>query len=161
MLPDNVLQYRILSPPSGEYLLTSLITEAAHAAEHGEIHLDWEESLDKPGYFRLRTQIPVTEGTFDLLFNGRSGYRAQYYLSPEEGIVYNRQIVDGLISPIRAAFDRKPLHGTSLDLIDRSLPTAYAKIWACEEPSNPFNQSENTTLTPARWVENRANLGRR
>jgi hypothetical protein len=127
-LPDAARRERLLSPPSGEYLLTSLITEAAHAAEHGEIHLDWEEALDKPGYFRLRTQIPVTEGTFDLLFNGRSGYRAQYYLSPEEGIVYNRQIVDGLIPTISSAYDWNPLRDIPFDLIERSTHSARENL---------------------------------
>jgi hypothetical protein len=162
-LPDAARRQRLLCPPSGEYLLTSLITEAAHAAEHGEICLDWEKALDKPGYFRLRTQIPVTEGTFDLLFNGRSGYRAQYYLSPEEGIVYNRQIIDGLIPAINSAYDRNPLRDIPFDLIECSLRTPHAKIWVFEKPGyNPFNKAAENTLNPARWVQNnKACLGRR
>jgi len=37
--------------------------------------------------------IPVEHDMFDLLFNGRSGYRAQYYLSANAGGLFNLMVV--------------------------------------------------------------------
>jgi hypothetical protein len=160
-LPDAARRQRLLCPPSAEWLLERLINEAAHAAEHGKISLNWQEACQKPGYFRLNARIPVTEYTFDLMFNGRSGYRAQFYLSPEEGLLYNRQIIDCLIAPVRNAYDRKPLP-VAFDLIKRSLCTPHAKIWVPEEQGrNPFVEAAENTLNPDRWIRNNSVLGRR
>jgi hypothetical protein len=41
--------------------------------------------------------------TFDALFNGRSGYRAQYYLSCIEGIAFNATLVGALLDPLKIA----------------------------------------------------------
>jgi len=161
LLPDDaVRRQRLLHPPSAEDICKSVITEAVQAARQGQIVLDWKKACDKPGYFRVRAQFPVSETTYDILFNGRSGYRAQYYLSPEEGIIYNRQIIDGLLSPIRIAYDRKP-HETSFDLIERSLRTPHAKIWVYETPGrDPFYDAGPTTLNAPRWIKNNASRGR-
>ena len=165
-LPDAARRERLLNPPSAECLLTYLIDEATHAAERGDISLNWEPAKDKKvpsnHYFRLSTQISVNECIFDLLFNSRSGYRAQYYLSPEEGILYNRQIIDTLIPAIRTAYDRKPCR-IKFQLIERSLCTPHAKIWVFEnrDEKNPFVEAAENTLNPTRWVKHCASLGRR
>ncbi len=158
-LPDDHRRQRLLSPPSPERVVASLISEATHAAEHGEIYLHWQEACDRPGYFRLHAQIPVTECTFDLLFNGRSGYRAQFYLSAEEGVLYNREIIEGLIPAIRTAYDRKALH-TTLALIERSLSTPHSKIWVFDE-AKAFGSATADTLNPPRWVKCSATVERK
>jgi hypothetical protein len=82
---------------------------------------------------------------------------------PKEGIVYNRQIIDGLIAAINSAYDRNPPRDIPFDLIECSLRTPHAKIWVFEKPGcNPFNKAAENTLNPARWVQNnKAYLGRR
>src|SRR5882724_10834728 len=139
-LPDAARQERLLSPPSAESLLAGLIDEARVAAPRGEISLRWQQACHKPGYFRAEAQIPVTKYAYDALFNGRSGYRAQYYLSPEEGLLYNRQIIDGLIPAVHTAYQHTPLQIT-FAMIERSLRTPHAKIWVFEnaaEGKHPF-----------------------
>jgi hypothetical protein len=123
------------------------------------VELCWKEADEAPGHFRLTAAVPISEGTFDLLFNGRSGYRAQYYLSPEEGVLYNRQIINGLLPVIRTAYDRSNLK-VPFRLIEYSLHAPHAKIWVFED-RQAFNEVPEKILNPKRWVENGAQLGRR
>jgi hypothetical protein len=97
--------------------------------------------------------------TLDQLFNGRSGYRAQYYLSPEEGILYNRDILEGLVPAIKRAYDKQPLE-VAFNLIEQSLRAPHSKIWVFEERA-AFDEAEPETLNPQRWVENGATRGRK
>ena len=87
---------RLLDVPSAAELLQSVIAAAIQAASVGSLRIAWKESDERAGYFRLVAQLPLDEITFDQFFNGRSGYRAQYYISPEEGILYNRDVVTEL-----------------------------------------------------------------
>jgi hypothetical protein len=152
------------SPERREYLLDSttanaFLAAATNAGNAGLIKLDWQEARGKPGYFRVRATIPVAAIVFDRLFNGRSGYRAQYYLSPEEGVLYNRQLLDKLISPVSIAYERKPLE-PSFALIKRTLLAPHAKIWIFDEQS-AFDDAMPNTLNPPRWIEHHATRGRK
>ena len=75
---------RLLSVPGPTDLLEAIVAESMTAARDGRVTIDWQESRERHGYFRRVAQVPLMETTFDQLFNGRSGYRAQYYLSPED-----------------------------------------------------------------------------
>jgi hypothetical protein len=135
------------------------IQEAMNVAASGKIQLGWQESDEKPGYFRLTAAIPVSAPVFDRLFNGRSGYRAQYYLSPEEGVLFNRRIVDDLIAPIRVAYERRPLE-SSFEIIRQTLAAPHAKIWILDEKA-AFDEARPDLLNPPRWVANNARRGRK
>ncbi len=100
----NHRRERLLDVPTPHDLVDQLLAVGASASDDGLTRLSWKESDDRPGYFRLVAQVPLTEVIFDQLFNGRSGYRAQYYLSPEEGVLYNRDILEAVVSIIRTAY---------------------------------------------------------
>jgi hypothetical protein len=150
---------RLLEAPKPEDLLRHVVAEAEEASRRGSIRLAWQESCCRPGYFRLVAQVPLSEVTFDQLFNGRSGYRAQYYISPEEGILYNRDILDGLIPAIKAAYRKQPLD-VRFDLIEQSVRAPHSKIWVFEEEA-AFDEAEKDALNPPRWVANGATRGRK
>jgi hypothetical protein len=158
-LPDLERRQRLLNPPRASDLVARLLEEALQAAASGQMPLERQEACEARGYFRLVAQVPVAKCTFDYLFNGRSGYRAQYYLSPEEGILYNRQIVDGLVPAVRTAYDRKPLHAP-FEWVERSLRAPHAKIWVFQE-REAFDTASKETLNPPRWVEHGDTRGRR
>jgi hypothetical protein len=121
--------------------------------------LAWKESSERAGYFRIVTEIPLTETTFDQLFNGRSGYRAQYYLSPEEGILFNYSLLQALVPVLKVTYSKQPLN-VSFDLIERSVLTPHAKVWVFnEQPA--FDEAKENTLNPPRWVHNGATRGRK
>ena len=70
------------------------------AAQDRQLFLDarWDWCISRPEFGgRVNATIPVSQVLFDQLFNGRSGYRAQYCLSVKEGRQYNRAIVDALV----------------------------------------------------------------
>jgi hypothetical protein len=150
---------RLLNTPSPSELLQHTITQAIVASRKGLSQLDWQESCECRGYFRLVAQIPLSETTFDQLFNGRAGYRAQYYLSPEEGVLYNRDILSGLEPALRLAYLRQPL-GVDFSLVEKSLRAPHSKIWVFGE-QKAFDDAADNTLNPPRWVENDATRGRK
>ena len=120
---------RLLRGPEPDALLELVITESEQAARDGRIQLQWQHSYERPGYYRTVVQIPLSEATFDQFFNGRSGYRAQFCLSPEEGVLYNREAVDRLIPLIEDAYRQRPLPDASLALVTNSLQRPHAKLW--------------------------------
>ena len=158
-LNDMSRQRRLLSVPTPDELLTRVLTEAKQSAQSSTTSLNWQPSDAMPGYSRVCAKIPITEEAFDQLFNGRSGYRAQYYLSPEEGVLFNRRILDGIVEAIQFAYRRNPLT-VALDAVEQSLNAPHAKIWIYRE-QDAFEEATPDLLNPARWVENGATRGRR
>jgi hypothetical protein len=150
---------RLLNVPSPDVLLARVLQDSTAAAQAGAVMLRWQDSDERPGYGRLWAQIPLTEVNFDQFFNGRSGCRAQYYLSPEEGILYNRDAVDGLIPVIRAAYDKRPLT-EDFDLVQHSLEAPHAKLAIFGE-QKAFDEAIADALNPPRWVANGATRGRK
>ena len=150
---------RLLDVPPPESLHSRVIADGEEASQKGLIRLDWQESCERPGYFRLLAQVPLTETTFDQVFNGRSGYRAQYYISPEEGILYNRDILDGLVPAFKAAYGQQPL-AIEFELIEKSLTAPHSKIWVFQEKA-AFDEAAQDALNPPRWVANGATRGRK
>jgi len=121
--------------------------------------LNWEESKERAGYYRLRSQVRLGEDTFDQLFNGRCGYRAQYYLSPEEGVIFNREIIRALSDAVHVAYKiAQPDY--DLQILDYSLFAPHSKIWIHKDTA-AFNDADSEMLNPLRWVENRAGQGRK
>jgi hypothetical protein len=150
---------RLLNTPSPSELRQHTITQAIEASRKGLTQLDWQESCECRGYFRLVAQIPLSETTFDQLFNGPAGYRAQYYLSPDEGVLYNRDILSGLEPALRLAYVRQPL-GVDFSLVEKSIRAPHSKIWVFGE-QKAFDDAADNTLNPPRWVENDATRGRK
>jgi hypothetical protein len=150
---------RLLDVPTPGQLLASVVAEANESARTGRLDLVWQESSERSGYFRLVAHVPLTETGFDQLFNGRAGYRAQYYLSPEEGVLYNRDILKGLASAIHHAYERQPLT-IEWPLVERSIDAPHAKIWVFEEKA-AFDSAAPAQLNPPRWVANNATTGRK
>lgn len=156
---DPSRRERLLDLLRPEELLIRFLAESVDAALDGRVAIHWQKADEAPGYFRLMAQIPIKECVFDQLFNGRFGYRAQYYLSPEEGILFNRRIVRGLKPVICRAYELTPLEA-DLELVMYSLTRPHAKIWIYKEQA-AFGDAAENSLTPQRWVENGAALGRR
>jgi len=88
-LPDE-RRGRLLAGSGPAELLDRVLSEAQVALSASLVKADWCESTERPGYFRVVAQVPLSAATFDEFINGRSGYRAQCYLSPEEGLLFNR-----------------------------------------------------------------------
>jgi hypothetical protein len=150
---------RLLDVPATWDLLRTVVAESNAAALAGRLPVRWQESTDRPGFYRVVAQVPLAEATFDQFFNGRSGYRAQYYLSPEEGIIFNRELVVGLTSAMQAAhgqFPRLP----DWHLVETSIRAPHSKVWVFDD-QQAFDAAEENTLNPPRWVMSERSRGRR
>lgn len=148
---------RLLEPrPPGE-LLERLEIEAKAAADGRLVSAAWIRSDEAPAFWRIEAQIPVTQAVFDQWFNSRSGYRAQYYLSPDEGIAFNRQTVEKMIPAVRAGYAECRL-AEPWSLVAESLAGPFAKAWVYKD-KEAFDSAIADTLTPPQWVENKGSRG--
>src|SRR5882724_2234388 len=105
---DRCRAHRLLNPPAPDELIAVIEREAMSAAVSGKGSWDWQDGTSMLGCGRALAVIPICRDTFDALFNGRSGYRAQYYLSPAEGARFNGILVKALLEPIKRIYDRDP-----------------------------------------------------
>jgi hypothetical protein len=135
---------RLIEVPSATDLIKRVAEEAMSAAtSSGMPRPTLIPAIEQPGCYRAEAKIPVTDEAFDQLFNGRSGYRANYYLSPEGGASFNRTIVDSLIPAI--------LHASESDgqFFEQSLRGQYSKIWVVGD-GRAFLDAP-PALLPERW----------
>lgn len=144
-------------PPVG--IIEKLEAEGNDAAARHAVELRWTESCEAPGHMRIEAKIPIKPSTFDQLFNSRSGYRAQFYLSPEEGVFFNRDVILALGSAVRATLSQSHL-AASWELVEASLLGPHSKIWIFDEKA-AFDQAIENGLSPNRWVKNGASRGRK
>src|SRR5947207_135821 len=103
---DRERASRLLDPPKGEDLITTVAGQAIEAAIEGRAAWTWQEGRDMAGCGRAIVSFPLEARAFDALFNGRSGYRAQYYLSCQEGASFNSMLIGSLLKPLRIACER-------------------------------------------------------
>jgi hypothetical protein len=148
-LDDRQRKQRLLNPPSPPELLTTAVDEAMRAATTGRILLKWCPSRDWAGCSRIVAKIPIRSLLFDQIFNGRSGYRAQYYLSVERGRRYNRAIVDGLTPAIQAAHARLIGFEVPWPLVEQSLRGGSSKIWMPKDEE--VLKASPAALRPPLW----------
>src|SRR5215218_1359089 len=106
---DRSRAAKLMSPLNGEDLIQLIGNEARQAAVHGQATWRWQEGQEMAGCGRAVASFPLRQDTFDALFNGRSGYRAQYYLSCDEGTHFNSTLIAALMKPLAFVCDRAPL----------------------------------------------------
>lgn len=81
------------------------------------------------GFMRIVCCVSIDRDLFDLFFNSESGYRGRYFVSPEEGLLANGQLLQ-LISEPLATF---MVHGNMpRNHVELSLRASSAKAWLAE-----------------------------
>jgi hypothetical protein len=83
----------------------------------------------------------------DPLFNGPWGYRAQYWLSPEQGLAANAMLISALKPKLLAAVDLDREPDLKKINICSSLVAASAKFWIDEKAQSRFSRD----LAVERW----------
>jgi hypothetical protein len=94
---------------------------------------------------RVSVSIGITPDLCNLLMNGASGYRAQYYLGSDNGSLFNRALVDS-IAPLIAEAEHLYRDRFDRDFCERSLRGSFSKIWYSKEISDPSAQTYLETL---------------
>lgn len=140
---------RLLTVPTAGKLLECITNEAHEAASTYEIQISLIQASDKPGYYRVEAKIPVSEILWDQFFNGRTGYRARYYISATQGSAFNRAIIEALTPSVLHACRNHTLRDDG-DLIRKSLEGKYSKVWVVGD-GQAFLDSLAALKIP-RWV---------
>jgi hypothetical protein len=112
--------------------------EAAHAfaeiakavADDMRIQCTHSDPCDEAaGFMRIVCCMSIDRDLFDLFFNSQNGYRGRYFVSSEEGLLANGQLLR-LVSPPLAAFT---VHADMpLGHAELSLRAPSAKAWLTE-----------------------------
>lgn len=148
---DDARRRLLLSPLPPENLIDQIAGEAAIEATRKSVCAYWKEASDRKGWWRLEAAVPLTAAVFDLFFNGRMGYRAQYYLSVGAGRSLNRYLVDRLIPVIKkASATSKWSFPVGWSHAERSLNGPHSKIWIVGDWAAFLHEPE--AIKPDRWV---------
>ena len=151
-LKDDSRKSLLLSSISPHKLIEMIADEGIRAAIQKTVHLRLVEATCSPGYWRAEAKFQLSTDTFDLFFNGRMGYRAQYYLSVKEGRCFNRLVVDKLTLAFGQGSTAAACGiASQWSQIEASLNAEHSKIWIagdwaafCGEPH---------VLRPDNWVQ--------
>jgi hypothetical protein len=88
--------------------------------------------------------------TGDALFNGPWGYRAQYWVSPGQGLAANCMLLAALTPKLLGAMNTREEQSLAKLDVCASLHAASAKIWIQEVPSLLINPTAD--LDVERWA---------
>jgi hypothetical protein len=150
-MTDSARQCRLLGSVSPQELLERVEAEAKEVAANNTVCVHWRAATEQKGYWRVESTVPLTVDTFDLLFNGRMGYRAQYCRSVEDGRVFNRRLVNVLTPMIRTALENGQCSlSVEWNQVEQSLKGSHSKVWVAGDWAAFIHELE--ALKPARWV---------
>jgi hypothetical protein len=149
---NRVPEYRItyLKAVKNFREVVSLITGAnitGYVIEHGR-------SRELQGCKRPEFQLEVSTEIFDIFFNSPVGYRAQYAIAPEVGIIQNAYLIESLSD--RLTTYAKANINPDMTLLDvrACLKISSAKIWIKEEGANALNEYDLVVeIDFPRWVD--------
>jgi hypothetical protein len=139
------------APPPNR-LIVDLSATALGEAHAKALDLRWVQACDSQGYFRLELAFRVSAELFDWFFNGRTGYRAAYWLSTQHGMLFNAVALRALLPAIKSAWENGPLMEKDWEPLYASLMGQDSKIWVAND-SRHFCPDSQGDLVPARWKE--------
>lgn len=153
---------RLVSPPDALGLIEDLFKQSNAAFSQGRTTVKWEKFSSQKAH-RAWVNIPVEKIFFDKFFNGKYGYRAQFYHSANIGNGYNRIAVEKLENTLLDIFEKTTgsLEEVNLDgdktgstvsvdekLFKCSILGSESKIWL---PFGAFELQSNGFLDIPRW----------
>ena len=94
--------------------------------------------------------LSISREAFDAFYNSPAGYRAQYLLSPNAGLVANLELVNRLEERLLKAAAQACIPELQAINLRRSLSATSCKVWVHEDDF-PF-QSLTTDLAVATWT---------
>ncbi|UGY20365.1 hypothetical protein WDM22_34370 [Bradyrhizobium septentrionale] len=148
-MKDAARAARLSHPVGAEELIRDVAAEAETAAREGLACWHWQQGEEMIGCRRSVATFPLDRDTFDALFNSRGGYRAQYYLSCEEGIQFNNEIIKQLRRPLALTCQKLSLD--EFALLERSFVGPFSKIWVLGDGA-PFLAAPENEFMPRRWL---------
>jgi hypothetical protein len=137
---------RLKTAPSRQSIHTSVVRRFGEALQTGGVRFGLEQSSENTLWLRAVVQFNVGDELLDWFFNAQTGYRAQFRLSWQNGLLMNERLVTDLKSlltqPRIASLPSRLLSPSFNDLGDtavtgdrfaHSLDPTLSKIWACAQ----------------------------
>ena len=143
---------RLKNAGTPDQLMETLKEELQKARQNGNFRVGVDSRGNQFEENRVIIQFKVKPKTYDWFFNARTGYRAQFWISPENGMDFNKNLVTNLrdtflenlppsIPAMKIEF--KEYNGlredhnagekiVEYDWIRESLESQITKIWICE-----------------------------
>ena len=110
-------------------IVDRLVDEVADGiSNYSILSIELEPSTDRECYQRVYSELPVSEELFDLFFNSRSGYRAQFFAGEEIGELFNAYVVEA-IAPMLIESASLYTEYVYRELCERSLTASHTKVW--------------------------------
>jgi hypothetical protein len=126
----------------------AIVQKLSHEAKVVEVHRNRAKCF--PGYFRVHVKIRVSTDTCTMFYSGRSGYRAQYYLSIANGERANAFAVSTLAQAIRPQLN--DARQMSKGWIEQSLSGRASKVWIHQGRWVRHERNSDRMLRVARWI---------
>src|SRR5258705_8265307 len=137
------------SAPSSDDLLDEVVREIRANADRTEFC--WQPGKSMVGCFRVGASMPCTAPVYDWLFNGPTGYRAQYYNSEQDGEAFDRALVDGAAALLINSISWPDFDASTGDLGKLSLRGFQSKLGFDDKA---FKGAPPRELLIDRWVKN-------
>ncbi|MFT3898309.1 MAG: hypothetical protein QM719_11565 [Thermomonas sp.] len=134
----------LTEPTSFEELVTLATADICHI----KLRIDHGRGQDLTDCLRpvFSFELPTVG---DRIFNGSHGYRAQYWLSPMNGLQANASLIGALTSHLLAVVDPSDPDFSKINVCV-SLKATSAKFWIQEIPSLLVNPSVDLRVEPWR-----------
>jgi hypothetical protein len=108
------------------------------------------------GKIRAEFYFDISRETFDIFFNSSYGYRAQYYLDTDNGLKYNRILIDMIRGKLIDHAMKTSQNKLTLKQVNLSLDYESAKVWIHEDSSTIDQVGQDpahiVALEIPRWV---------
>jgi hypothetical protein len=106
-------------------------------------------------FFRATITLRLGSSTVDLFHNSATGYRAQYYSSPEAGERANMYVVNTLATRIIKMLERSPKRTCPPNWVALSLRNEAAKVWIHQGRWLRNAKASDGVLFVPRWINER------
>jgi hypothetical protein len=146
---DRERAARLLDPPSADKLIRIIAEEVRQRAQDGRGGFKLQPGKEMKGCSRATAMLSISAVSFDLLFNGRSGYRAQFYLSVENGRLFTRLLIEALLETVKILVERE--NASAWGRVEHSLSGPWSKIWMGSD-GVPFQDAAEGEFRPRRWT---------
>lgn len=150
-VPEHRRLRLLRDAPAPSEVIERLAQAAAVEAKACKLEVKWITSTEMPCFARIEASFRVTAEVFDWFFNGRTGYRAAYWVSAQHGLLFNAAAITAMEPAIGSAAQEQRSLPVSLEQARASLLGQDSKIWAPDPHVCEDGWGKKGLLLPDRW----------
>lgn len=119
---------RLMTERATQQIGADVVFDLAKVVKSDGVRPEFESAKRNSAYKRFTATVRLSDVTFDVLMNGRSGYRAQFYVGLDDGRLFNRSLIDSMLPSLQLAWEASS-NQEPWEAALRSLNDPSAKIW--------------------------------